>query len=143
MSRNKETQRRAAAVVAWLEAHPQGGNARDIHAGLQHTRGFSTTQKLLIWMLSNVYPGMVTLGAGAHTRYAAPRHKATAQAHMDATRRERNAKWAREVEARRERMMRLASGEQLSDDVMTQRVVREWAKPKVTAPRSVFELAGA
>lgn len=143
MIRNKESARRAAAVAAWLEANPQGGSARDIHAGIQHTRGFSTTQKLLIMMVQKCYPGMVTLGAGAHTRYAAPRHKATAQAHMDATRRERNAKWAREVEARRERMMRLASGEQLSDEVMTQRVVREWAKPQVTAPRSVFELASA
>lgn len=142
MIRNKETARRAAAVIAWLEANPLGGSAREIHAGLKHERGFNTTQKLLIMMVREGEP-MAVLGAGSHTRYAAPRHKAEALAHMDATRRERNEKWAREVEARREKEARIAAGEQLDDDLMTQRVVREWAKPQVTAPRSVFEMAGA
>lgn len=142
--RNKETMRRARMVLAWLEAHPEGGTSRQLHAASDHGRSYNTTQLLLQMMVRDGMP-LVTISGGAHMRYAAARHQATAQAYYDAMRSARATRWSREVELRNEKEAR-ERGELPpveDDDQPRQRVVRDWSRPVKTAPNSVFELGAA
>ena len=141
--RQAETRRRADMVIEWLEANPTGCVSKDIAQAIG--LGLNTTQRLMTMLVRAGDTRLVVLGAGAYLRYAAPRHKETTRAYMDAVIDARRTRWSRVVAKRREleqqaEEMAQANGYERGE-TMHQVIMREWTKPVKLGPASVFELA--
>jgi len=131
-------EQRARLVAEWLEAHPNGGGARDI--GRDLLISVVTIQKLLRVVIADGRG--VAIGNGAQMRYAAPRHESTAQAHMDSGRDAR-------TEARRQMRNERAARDNTQGlcqrpygtavEEPHQPIVSQWPKARKLGPSSVFE----
>lgn len=139
---NGQIVRRAEIVLEWLDQRTTGASIREIHAATQ-TGTADSTQRLLKQMADR---NMIVV-AGGKTRFrcATPRHAATAgeaaTEHVMSSRR-RRVLARQEMEAQKRRALMQRPGNLTADEVY-QVVVKEWPKPKVVGPRSVFEIATA
>lgn len=137
---------RAEIALAWLDAHPEGGNAKDVRAAALPMCHTATVQKLM--GVLRMRCDVVAIGAGAHLRYAAPRHLDAATAYREQVCVGKSTERRRAIAATKARKAIAEQGltprpHGTAAEVAHQPIVSKWPNPVKTGPSSVFDLAEA